>query len=132
MIKLLISTTALALVAGCSQPPEPLCDRDAQEWNKFDTQEDVCVDPIPMVVAVITPTPDDEPGPPMGGPYPDDDPEPETPDPEPETPEPETPEPESKGNNGHGNDPDGNDSSNPGKSNNGDGTDADGRNPGSV
>lgn len=32
---------ALALLAACAQP-EPICDRSAQSWTKFGTQEDAC------------------------------------------------------------------------------------------
>lgn len=32
---------ALALLAACAQP-EPICDRSAQSWSKFGTQEDAC------------------------------------------------------------------------------------------
>jgi len=35
------ATATLALVAACAQP-QPICDREAQEWNKFDTAEDLC------------------------------------------------------------------------------------------
>ena len=42
---LLLATTALV---ACAKP-EPLCNREAQEWNKFDTVEDECVKPKPIV-----------------------------------------------------------------------------------
>ena len=42
MTRLTIITGLLLSVAACAQIPEPLCDREAQEWNKFETQEDQC------------------------------------------------------------------------------------------
>lgn len=38
----------IALVA-CSPNPTPLCDREAQEWNKFNTQEDECHVALPSI-----------------------------------------------------------------------------------
>ena len=49
-MKVIITTTALLLVAACTTPA-PICDRGAQEWSKFGTQEDVCVTPPSVVVA---------------------------------------------------------------------------------
>ncbi len=63
MKTILLCTTAL-LIAGCVVPAKPLCDREAQVWNKFNTVEDTCVD-LPLVVTVrdkdgnpVKPTPD--------------------------------------------------------------------------
>ncbi len=63
MKTILLCTTAL-LIAGCAVPAKPLCDREAQVWNKFNTVEDTCVD-LPLVVTVrdkdgnpVKPTPD--------------------------------------------------------------------------
>ncbi len=50
MKTILLCTTAL-LIAGCVVPAKPLCDREAQVWNKFNTVEDTCVD-LPLVVTV--------------------------------------------------------------------------------
>ena len=44
---------SLLLLAACGQP-QPLCDREAQEWNKFDTAEDLC-EVKPQVRAVVVP-----------------------------------------------------------------------------
>lgn len=63
MKTILLCTTAL-LIAGCAVPVKPLCNREAQEWNKFNTSSDVCVD-TPLVVTArdkdsdsVTPAPD--------------------------------------------------------------------------
>lgn len=37
-----LTLAALLLTTACATVPPPLCDREAQEWNKFDTQEDQC------------------------------------------------------------------------------------------
>lgn len=38
-----LTLAALLLgTAACAPLPTPLCDREAQEWNKFDTAEDIC------------------------------------------------------------------------------------------
>ena len=37
-----LTLAALLLTTACTTVPPPLCDREAQEWNKFDTQEDQC------------------------------------------------------------------------------------------
>ena len=50
MKTILLCTTAL-LIAGCAVPVKPLCDREVQSWNKFNTVEDTCVD-LPLVVTV--------------------------------------------------------------------------------
>lgn len=40
MLKLTEIALAVATLAACSPPP--LCDREAQEWTKYGTQEDQC------------------------------------------------------------------------------------------
>lgn len=44
-MKLLYITPALLILAACATP-EPICNREAQQWNKFDTIEDVCEPPV--------------------------------------------------------------------------------------
>lgn len=49
-----LKSTALAgvlllSIGACAPLPTPLCDREAQEWNKFDTQEDQCATTAPVV-----------------------------------------------------------------------------------
>lgn len=51
-MKTLLTTTAAALaLLGACTTPTPICDREAQEWTKFGTQEDVCVTTPSVVVA---------------------------------------------------------------------------------
>ena len=50
MKALLAATTAAILLGACAKPTA-ICDREAQEWSKFGTQEDVCVAPPTVVVA---------------------------------------------------------------------------------
>ncbi len=83
MTKLTIITGLLLSVAACAQIPEPLCDREAQAWNKFETQEDqyarTATERAPTAPPVIKrspPSPDPEP--PVSGP--ENEPEPDTPD----------------------------------------------------
>ena len=71
----------LLSVAACAQIPQPLCDREAQEWNKFDTAEDQCAvtateraPTAPRVIKRHTPSPNPEP--PVSGP--ENEPEPDT------------------------------------------------------
>lgn len=47
---ILLTATAIFL-AGCATTPAPLCDREAQVWDKFQTVEDECK--VPAVVAPI-------------------------------------------------------------------------------
>ena len=42
MKTIITATAALALLGACATPPSPICDREAQVWNKFETQEDIC------------------------------------------------------------------------------------------
>lgn len=94
---MIIQKTALAgllllSVAACAAPyPAPLCDREAQEWNKFETQEDICARPAQPVFQPIDPRPRRAPRPDRPLPAPTDEPEAEPPvapeppvDPEPE------------------------------------------------
>ena len=108
MKALLAATTAAILLGACAKPTA-ICDREAQEWSKFGTQEDVCVAPPTVVVAqpidwdhsndnkdrterpadVTPPSPPQDPtSPPVTPPS-----DPETPSSDPETPssDPETP-----------------------------------------
>jgi len=50
-MKLLIATAPLALLFACAQP-EPLCDREGQDWNKVETIEDECARPVAPPVSV--------------------------------------------------------------------------------
>lgn len=45
-MKILLTTAALGLVVACAQVPTPICDRSAQEWSKFGTEEDKCDVPV--------------------------------------------------------------------------------------
>ena len=51
MKRLLLCCFPLALVA-CAPPPEPICDREAQTYDKFGTPEDICERPRPRPVFV--------------------------------------------------------------------------------
>ena len=61
MKRILLIGVSLAALSACAPryALEPLCDREAQEWNKFDTAEDVCASaPAPVPVPpVFTPHP---------------------------------------------------------------------------
>ena len=46
MIKLLTMGVIVATLGACATPPPPICDRSAQVWNKFETQEDMCAEPV--------------------------------------------------------------------------------------
>ena len=68
---IITTTAALALLGACATaPPPPICDREAQEWNKFETQEDTC----DTVATPVRPAPTlpnfnkDRPKRPTGGP----------------------------------------------------------------
>lgn len=50
---LILTTAALTTLAGCATAPAPICNREAQVWDKFETIEDVCVVPKVKVPAVI-------------------------------------------------------------------------------
>ena len=41
-MKTTLTLAALLLTTACATVPPPLCDREAQEWTKFGTQEDQC------------------------------------------------------------------------------------------
>ena len=85
-MKLILTAPLLLLAAACASP-QPICDREAQEWTKFGTQEDECAAP-PSRPTAIPATHDDDPRPPRTPEPPTDtpDPEPPTPDPEPQPP----------------------------------------------
>lgn len=43
-MKLIIAATGAMLILGnCTVPPQPICDREAQLWNKFGTPADLCI-----------------------------------------------------------------------------------------
>jgi hypothetical protein len=42
MKNLLLIVVATVGLSACVAPTTLICDREAQEWNKFDTAEDVC------------------------------------------------------------------------------------------
>lgn len=87
MFKYFVAVLGLLLVTACAPryALEPLCDREAQEWNKFDTQEDNCVRTSNYTVPT-TPTP--RVGKPRATPVPEhDDPVPTPPDDNPSGPD---------------------------------------------
>lgn len=49
-MKTVIATLAALTLLGACAAPAPICDREAQEWTKFGTQEDVCA-PVTKLVA---------------------------------------------------------------------------------
>ena len=55
-MKPLLTLAAIPLFAACTQYAEPICNREAQEWNKVDTVQDVCApsQPVAAVLAVVT------------------------------------------------------------------------------
>ena len=80
---LMLSVGTIALVAGCTTPPL-LCDREAIGWDKWgeasipvECQDD---EPVSWAGAVHYGNDDDQPNPPMGGPYPDETDTPDEPD----------------------------------------------------
>lgn len=104
-MKLIIATVGAALtLTACAPAPTPICNREAQEWNKFDTVEDTCL--IPVTLAPVLREHDDD------DPYTDPD-LPETPDDTPQDRPDDTPDRPTdrkpdrpdrvKGNNGWGN-----------------------------
>jgi hypothetical protein len=147
MKKILMGISVAAMLAACAPNPAPLCDREAQEWNKFDTSEDQCDGPQLRQVAIISEgdsdtvisivdrppsdTPDSNPD--DDGDTPDDRPDDGGddggPDDEPDEVK-DKKDKKEKGNNGHGNDADRFDSSNPGNKSGRDDTDDDGLPPG--
>lgn len=50
---LFVGVSLLALGA-CAAPQRVICDREAQEWTKFGTQEDECARP-PVIVVPYSP-----------------------------------------------------------------------------
>lgn len=107
MKKLLLIGVSCITLAACAPAPQPICDREAQEWNKFDTVEDTCDVVTPAIFTTIRPDTDgsnprvpnpDTDTPQPDGPDPDDRPDPDPrPDPRPD------PSGKVKGNNGLGN-----------------------------
>ena len=106
--------TALA-VGACARAPMELCDRSAQDWNKFDTAEDKCAsvkihypkapiwidDDGKQETPPIPSTPSNDPRPPSNPPS---QPEPPTSSPKPPSVDPNPPSSKGpKGNNGWGN-----------------------------
>ena len=82
----LFACLPLFAVAACSKPP-PICDRDAQVWNKYGTVDDACAAP-PARQAAIPATHDDDRDPPTRTPNPPHEPPTQEPPSEPPTPEP--------------------------------------------
>lgn len=110
-MKLIAASVGLLLLAGCATQPEPICDREAQSYDKFGTPEDLCVKPKPRPIFIAglpdTDDPHDPTMPPPRGPEdPDNEPPVSRPDPE------DDPRGGPRGNNGWGN----GDQSAPGKS----------------
>ena len=86
---IITTTAALALLGACATttPPPPICDREAQVWTKYGTQEDTCAEPV-VVVPILTEKPAGVPKRPTDGP---DAPDPTDPTPEPPLPPVEPP-----------------------------------------
>jgi len=53
-MRYLIGVSVIALLGACAAPQRVICDREAQEWTKFGTQEDECARP-PVIVATNWP-----------------------------------------------------------------------------
>jgi hypothetical protein len=132
-MRIILLSTAAAILAGCASLTPPLCDREEQPWLKFGTTTDDCAAPVAFVrpdtsgdgfVMPSSPRPEPRPETPIieppKPPHLDREDPPAKPEPEPEKPQPPS-KPDHpkhdkpKDDNGHGNDPDKHDESNPGK-----------------
>lgn len=50
-MKFILLCTTAVFVMGCSVQVKPVCNREAQTWDKFNTVEDICfVPPVKVVV----------------------------------------------------------------------------------
>ena len=56
MKTIITATAALALLGACATTPPPICDRGAQVWTKYGTQEDTCAEPA-LVAPIMTEVP---------------------------------------------------------------------------
>jgi hypothetical protein len=105
----IVGICSVALLAACAPRETLVCDREAQAWDKFNTQSDVCA-PVKRVAALIpdgsnpnTPNRPADPvrpdGPDPKDPDPKDPKDPKDPDPkDPKDPKPETPKGQNPGN----------------------------------